>query len=140
MQVDGKVFVVLMLCILFIPLAAHSEQGPSKEEVLTALRKATDFYVTKASIQGGYHAMYSEGLSYMRSSKGGEGPTQVSATGAATPVVGLAFLEVWEATRDRYYLEAARSAAHAMVKGQMCSGGWDYTTQLDPARRKKYRY
>lgn len=48
MRVNGKVFVVL----LFIPPAAHSEQGPPKEEVLKTLRKATNFYVTKASIQG----------------------------------------------------------------------------------------
>jgi hypothetical protein len=140
MRVNGKVFVLLLLCVLFIPLKAHNEQGPSREGVLTALRKAAEFYVIKAASHGGYHAVYSEDLSYMRSSKGGEGPTQVSATGAATPLVGLAFLEVWEATGDRYYLEAARSAAGAMVKGQMCSGGWDYTTELDPVKRKKYRY
>jgi len=134
------VFIALLLSVLFIPLPAHGEQGPSKQEVLTALRKAAEFYVTKAASQGGYHAMYGEDLSYRRSSKGGQGPTQVSATGAATPLVGLAFLEVWEATGDRYYLEAARSAAGAMVKGQMCSGGWDYTTELNPAKRKNYQY
>jgi PelA/Pel-15E family pectate lyase len=140
MRVNGRVLIALSLCVLFIPLPAHSEQGPAKEEVLTALRKAAEFYVTKVASQGGYHAMYAEDLSYMRSSKGGHGPTQVSATGAATPLMGLAFLQVWEATGDRYYLEAARAAAHAMVKGQMCSGGWDYTTELDPAKRKNYQY
>ncbi|MHC4346065.1 MAG: pectate lyase, partial [Planctomycetota bacterium] len=78
--------------------------------------------------------------SYGRSGKGGAGPTQISATGGTTPLVGLALLDVWEATGERYYLEAARSAARAMVKGQMCSGGWDYTTELDPAKRRNYRY
>jgi hypothetical protein len=140
MRVNGKIFIAFLLCVLFIPLQADSEQGPSKKEVLTALRKAAEFYVTKVASHGGYHAMYSEDLSYKRSSKGAEGPTQVSATGAATPAVGLAFLDVWVATGDLYYLEAARSAAVAMVKGQMCSGGWDYTTELDPAKRNNYQY
>lgn len=140
MRVNGKILIALLLCVLFVPLQAHGEQGPSKQELLAALRKAAEFYVTRVASHGGYHAMYSEDLSYMRSSKGGAGPTQVSATGAATPLVGLAFLEVWEATGDRYYLQAARCAAGAMVKGQMCSGGWDYTTELDPARRKNYQY
>ena len=140
MRVNGKVFIWLLLCGLFIPLEASSEQCPSKDEVLKALRKAAEFFVTKVANQGGYHATYSADLSYGRSGKGGAGPTQVSATGGTTPLVGLAFLQVWEATGDRYYLEAARAAAHAMVKGQMCSGGWDYTTELDPAKRKNYRY
>jgi PelA/Pel-15E family pectate lyase len=139
MRVNGKVFLAL-LCILFVSVDAHSEQGPSKQEVLTALRKAAEFYVTKVATEGGYHATYNEDLSYSRSAKGGTGPTQVSATVGATPNVGLAFLHVWEATGDSYYLEAARGAAHAMIKGQMCSGGWDYTTELDPAKRKNYQY
>jgi PelA/Pel-15E family pectate lyase len=140
MRINERVFFVLVLCILFVSVEAHSEQGPSKQEVLRTLRKATEFYVTKVANEGGYHDVYAEDLGYGHSSKAGRGPTQVSATGAATPNVGLAFLAVWEATGDRYYLEAARLAAHAMVKGQMCSGGWDYTTNLDPATRKKYRY
>ncbi|MHC4572707.1 MAG: pectate lyase [Planctomycetota bacterium] len=137
---NEKVFIMLTLCLLFVPLEARSEQGPSKQEVRAALRKAAEFFVTRVANQGGCHATYSADLSYGRSGKGGAGPTQISATGGTTPLVGLAFLRAWEATGDRYYLEAARSAARAMVKGQMCSGGWDYTTELDPVKRKNYRY
>jgi hypothetical protein len=140
MRVNGKVFIKLVLCVLFIPLEAHGKQGPSREKVLRALRKAVEFYITKVANEGGCHATYSEDLSYGRSGKGGRGPTQISATGGTTPAVGLAFLDVWEATGDRHYLEGARLAARAMVKGQMCSGGWDYTTELDPAKRKNYQY
>ena len=104
------------------------------------MRKAAEFYATKVASQGGYHVTYSEDLAFSNSAKGGKGKTQVSATIGATPLVGLAFLQAWEATNDKYYLEAARAAAHAMVKGQMCSGGWDYTTYLDPKDRKNYRY
>ena len=140
MRVNGKVFILFLLFVLFVPLRADSEQSPSPKEVRKALRKAAEFYVTKVANQGGCHGTYSEDLSYGRSGKGGAGPTQISTTGGTTPLVGLAFLKVWEATGDRYYLEAARAAAGAMVKGQMCTGGWDYTIELDPAKRKNYRY
>ncbi|MEO7653495.1 MAG: pectate lyase, partial [Bryobacteraceae bacterium] len=58
----------------------------------------------------------------------------------ATPAVGMALLEAWDATGDRYYLQAAQAAAMALVKGQHCSGGWDYTIEFDPAKRKRYPY
>jgi hypothetical protein len=38
------------------------------------------------------------------------------------------------------YLEAARKAALAAVRGQLCSGGWDYLIEFDPAKRKQYPY
>lgn len=140
MRLDSKISPVLLFCVLSVPFAAHAGQQPSEEQVQKAMHKATEFFVTSIANQGGCHATYSEDLSYARSGKGGQGPTQISATGGTTPLVGLAFLQAWEATDDPYYLQAARSAAHAMVKGQMCSGGWDYTTELDPAKRKNYRY
>jgi len=140
MRVNRKAIIVLLLPVLCLSVETRSEQAPSKQEILKTLRKATEFYVTKVANQGGYHATYSADLKYGRSGKGGAGPTQISATGGSTPVVGLAFLRVYEATNDRYYLEAARKAALAMVKGQMCSGGWDYNTELDPEKRKNYRY
>jgi len=140
MRVYGRVVVLFFLCVLLAPVTADGQAGPSREEVLTALRKAAKFFVTKVANQGGCHATYSEDLKYGRSGKGGGGPTQISATGGTTPAVGLAFLGVWEATGEGYYLEAARAAARAMVKGQMCSGGWDYTTELDPEKRKNYQY
>src|SRR6185436_8435695 len=58
----------------------------------------------------------------------------------ATPIVGLTYLSAYEATGDRYYLEAARDTAYALVKGQLCSGGWDYIIEFDPAKRKRYSY
>ena len=140
MRLDSKISIVLLLCVLSLSLAAHAAQQPSKEQVQKAMHKAAEFFVTRMANQGGCHATYSEDLSYARSGKGGHGPTQISATGGTTPIVGLAFLQASEATADPYYLQAARSAAHAMVNGQMCSGGWDYTTELDPAKRKNYCY
>ncbi len=118
---------------------ARNQQDPSKEEVLQVLRKAVEFYRTRVAKEGGYHYYYAEDLSYGRSEHG-EGPTQVEVQREATPIVGLSYLSAYEVTGDRYYLEAARDTAYALVKGQLCSGGWDYIIEFDPAKRKRYSY
>jgi hypothetical protein len=57
-----------------------------------------------------------------------------------TPTVGLAFLDAFEATGDSTYLDAARDAARALVRGQLRSGGWDYQIEFDPDKRVRYAY
>ena len=141
----------MVVVLSFVPLASRASGGetgegnkpmlqtPSRADVLQALRKAAEFYRTRVATQGGYHYYYAEDLSYGRSEHA-EGPTQIEVQRDATPIVGMAFLSAYDATGDRYYLEAARSAAHALVKGQLCSGGWDYLIEYDPAKRKRYPY
>jgi hypothetical protein len=120
-------------------LSAACLTAQTREDVLAALRKAGEFYRNKVSTQGGYHFYYAEDLSYGRSEQS-EGPTTVENQREATPIVGMTFLEAWDATGDRFYLEAARAAAMALVRGQHCSGGWDYFIEFDPAKRKAYPY
>jgi hypothetical protein len=120
-------------------LRAPAAEPPSRERVEQALRKAVEFYRTKVSTQGGYHFSYTADLSYGRSEQG-EGPTQVEVQRQGTPLVGMTYLTAYEATGDRYYLDAARETAYALVKGQYCSGGWDYTIEFDPAKREQYPY
>ena len=114
--------------------------NPSRGEVLGALSKATAFFVDEVASSGGYQAAYSPDLQFARSSKGAHGRQQISATPSATPTVGLALLDAWEASGDLYYLDSARTAGKALLLGQLCSGGWDYTTFLEPEKRKKYDY
>ncbi len=121
-----------------LPLPAQQDL-PDRAGVLRALRQAVDFYRTKVSTEGGYHYDYVEDLSYGRSEHG-EGPTQVEVQREATPGVGMACLAAYEATGDRFHLEAARAASHALVRGQLCSGGWDYYIEFDPSKRKNYGY
>lgn len=103
------------------------------------MRKATSFYTEKVSTQGGYHYYYAEDLSYGRSEHG-EGLSQIELQREATPRVGMAFLEAYQATGDSFFLEAARKAAAAAVRGQLCSGGWDYLIEFEPSKRKAYPY
>jgi hypothetical protein len=130
----------LLALFVLLPRALRTRSGasPPRPEVERALRKAVEFYRTQVAREGGYHARYAADLSYGRSDPG-EGPTRISVR-YATPLVGLAYLRAYEATRDRYYLEAALAAAHALVRGQLCSGGWDYSIELDPEQRKGHPY
>jgi PelA/Pel-15E family pectate lyase len=57
-----------------------------------------------------------------------------------TPLVGMAYLDAYAATRDPYYLEAARDVARALVRGQYCSGGWDYFIEFEKQKRAEFPY
>jgi PelA/Pel-15E family pectate lyase len=128
------------LCALVVALVALSPQAvPSRQDVLDAMRTATTFYLEKVSTRGGYHFSYSDDLSYGRSEQS-EGKTQIELQREGTPIVGMTFLDVYEITGDRFYLEAARKAGQALVDGQLCSGGWDYLVEFDPSKRSRYPY
>src|SRR5262245_50517227 len=110
-----------------------------RERATAALRKAVEFYRTKVSTEGGYHFAYAQDLSYGRSEMS-EGPTRVEVQREGTPGVGMAYLDAYEATQDTYYLDAARDVARALVRGQYCSGGWDYFIEFDPQKRAQFPY
>jgi len=123
---------------LIAPLVLAA-QAPSREEVLRAMRKAAQFYRYKVSTEGGYHYYYTADLSYGRS-EAAEGPTQIEVQRAATPTVALAYLEAYEASGEREFLDYAVAAARALLRGQLCSGGWDYLIEFDPEKRRAYQY
>ena len=126
--------------LLLVALAAGSAaQEPSRQDVLDGMRRASELFRQKVSTEGGYHFRYAADLSFGRSEHA-QGPTQISVQREGTPRVGMAFLEAWQATGDRFYLEAASDAAKALVRGQLCSGGWDYIVEFDKAKRAPYRY
>lgn len=127
-------FFLLCLVLAAVPLTAQT-----KEEILAAMKKAATFFVENVSTGGGYHYAYTDDLSYGRSEHG-EGSTQVETQREGTPAAGMAFLEAWWATGDRFYLDAAAKAARAGVAGQLCSGGWDYIIEFDLAKRKNFPY
>lgn len=132
-------FFLTICLILTLNLPGPAQTTPHRETVVQALRKAVEFYRERVAKEGGYHFSYAEDLSYGRSEHG-EGPSQVEVQREGTPLVGLAFLSAYEATGDRYYLEAARATAEALIKGQLCSGGWDYLIEFDPVKRARYPY
>jgi PelA/Pel-15E family pectate lyase len=131
--------ILILLAVPASVLAAPQDDGALKERARAALRKAVEFYRTNVATEGGYHFAYAEDLSYGRSEMS-EGPTRVEVQRDGTPLVGMAYLDAYEATRDRYYLEASRDVARALVRGQYCSGGWDYYIEFDPQKRAQFPY
>lgn len=128
----------LLLCAALLA-ASPAQDTALRDRAQAALRRAVEFYRTKVSTEGGYHFAYAEDLSYGRSEMS-EGPTRIEIQRDGTPLVGMAYLEAYEATGDTYYLDAAREVALALVRGQYCSGGWDYFVEFDPRKRGQYPY
>jgi len=103
------------------------------------MRRASEFFRTKISTEGGYLWRYSEDLS-LREGEGTATDTMIWVQPPGTPSVGMVLLTAYEATGDSYYLDTARDAAYALVRGQLRSGGWDYCIEFDPERRRRYSY
>ena len=130
---------VVVATTAIVAARSQPDDRALRDRARAALRKAVEFYRTKVATEGGYHFAYAEDLSYGRSEMS-EGPTRVEIQRDGTPLAGMAYLEAYEATGDAYYLEAARDVARALVKGQYCSGGWDYYIEFDPQKRAPFPY
>lgn len=133
----------LVLFGCFCSLAGMSfsaEAEPSRDEVAAARRQAITFFRDVVAVErGGYLWQYSADLSRR------EGEGRASATTAwvqppGTPSVGEALLDAYRMAPEPYILDAARLAGEAIVRGQLCSGGWDYRIEFDPKQRTKYAY
>lgn len=121
-----------------LPIATPAAE-PTSAEAGVALRKAVGFFRTEVSASGGYLWRYSDDLARQ------EGENQAPKTAAwvqppGTPTIGGAYLFAYEATGEAYLLDAARETAHALVRGQLKSGGWDYRIEFDAKDRRKYAY
>jgi hypothetical protein len=131
---------VVAICVIFGRLVpADAQQSDLRSEARAALRRAVEFYRTKVSTHGGYHFRYASDLSYGRSEQT-ETPHRVELQREGTPMVGMAYLDAYESTGDRYYLDAAREVALLLARGQLCSGGWDYFIEFEPSARPQFGY
>jgi hypothetical protein len=131
-----------LLLALVLPLAVTaggSAEADTRSDAEQALRRAAEFFSKHVASGGGYVWRYSSDLKY-RQGEGVAGPGTIWNQPPGTPAVGAAFLEAYAATGDRFYLDAAHATGQALVQGQLESGGWYYRTELDPARRREFRY
>ena len=116
--------VLLFITLIAISLPAASETSLEKE-ALEAMKKAAFFYRNEISTRGGYLFQYNVDMKH----RYGEMPareSQIWVQDPATPGVGHAYLNAFEATGDTFFLEAADAAARALIWGQMECGGWNY--------------
>jgi len=136
----SRYFSSLALLLALWAISPLNAQESLRKESLQALKKAASYYRDKVASHGGYVYYYSLDLSERR----GEGKANADilfVQPPGTPTVGLAFLKAYEATGDRFFLDAARAAALALVYGQLASGGWTQVIHYAPAKRMgKYRH
>src|SRR5688500_12892115 len=108
----------------------------SREQAAAALRRAVDFYRTRVAAHGGYVYRTSADLA-RREGEGKVGPDTVWVQPPGTPAVGMAYLEAYERTGERYLLDAARAAGECLIRGQLRSGGWTNAIELAPDARRR---
>ena len=122
------------------PAFEPEQQNPAlRGKAHDALVRAVRFFDEKVSVEGGYVWAYSEDLRFRE----GEGPASPSTAWVqppGTPSVGMALLNAYRLTQESICLQAATRTAHALVKGQLVSGGWDYRIEFSPDARRSYRY
>ena len=112
---------------------------PSREEAQAAMHRAAEFFHREVASGGGYVWRYSGDLRH-RQGEAVATPTMIWVQPPGTPAVGDAFLDAYQATGDRYYLQAAHDTAEPLVRGQLVSGGWYYHVELDPRKRGRFLY
>lgn len=120
---------VLLACL--VPVAARTEDAPSREQARAAMKRAARFYHDTLALRGGYVYYYSPDLQ-RRLGEGVASPEQIWVQPPGTPTVGLAYLRAYEATGDKFYLDAATEAAEALIYGQLASGGWTNAVDFNP--------
>jgi PelA/Pel-15E family pectate lyase len=111
-----------------------------KDDVVQSLKKAATYYRTKVARHGGYVYYTSVDLQE-RWGEGKASPDQIWVQPPGTPTVGLAYVKAYAATKDPWYLDAARETAEALVHGQLESGGWTNLIDFGTSGKRigKYR-
>lgn len=124
--------------LLLIVSAGSSAAADLEAEAEESLSKAVRFFHSINS-HGGYVYYVTPDLSR----RWGESPADentIEVQPPGTPAVGMAFLRAWQATGDVNALEAARDAAHALLKGQNTLGGWEHTIRFDRPKGKRVSF
>lgn len=126
----------IVWCAAFLLIASfafsQSKSKVSEQEVLEAMRKATDFMMTTVSNRGGFLWKYSADLS----EQWGEVParkSQIWVQPPGTASVGNVLLKAFTITGDPDYLKYGEKVAEALIWGQHPAGGWHYLIDFDSA-------
>ncbi|MDE0734271.1 MAG: polysaccharide lyase [Pirellulaceae bacterium] len=144
MKSYGPMYSVLLLvtgffCCCSERVYAAQQAQADRKQAAAALQKAVRFFQQQVSIKGGYLWRYSADLE-KREGEEKASPSTAWVQPPGTPSVGEALLRVYQRTGDRFYLDATRQTAKALVQCQLHSGGWSYRIEFDPAQRRHHAY
>lgn len=126
--------IISVIIFLLFNVQLINAQGKGKNDiqindVLAAMKKASKYMAETVSNNGGYLWSYKEDFSEVF----GEVPARKSQiwVQSGTPDMGELFLEMYEVTEDKTYLDYAKKVADALVYGQHPLGGWHYFIDFD---------
>lgn len=134
----NRAHILAILILGYSAIAAQADEQLRKDAA-DAMKRAATYYRTKVATHGGYVYYYALDLG-QRWGEGEATTSQVWVQPPGTPTVGMAYLKAFEATGDRFYLDAAKDASLALVYGQLDSGGWTNSIDFNPKGKvAKYR-
>ena len=96
-----------------------------QQDILATMKRATSFMREKAAVNGGYVWAYAADLS----TRWGEMeayPSMIWIQPPGTATVGHLYLDLYHATGDEFYYEAAVEVGLSLIGAQHASGGWNY--------------
>lgn len=131
-------FVFLLFYTLCLPNGTSEESENLDTDARLALAKATEF-IRSISTEGAYLWEYSEDLSRRKGERDAS-ESQAWVQSPGSNAMGMFFVRAFKVTQETQYLEAAEALAHAMVSGQLQSGGWSYSIEFDPKKRREWAY
>jgi len=120
--------------LALLGLSASAE--PSREEVFSAMRRATEFAFEQLAYRNGFVWFRTLDLEPYGELKAR--PSMVWVEPPSTPSVGIMLLEAYRITQDAYYLDKAKAVAETLIAGQHASGGWHYFIDFEPAGLQAY--
>lgn len=122
------------------PAFSLAQSAPSlRDQAVAAMKRASEYFAGQVASHGGY--VYHYDLELDR--RWGEGEAtrdQIWVQPPGTPSVGLAYLDAFDATGDPFYLQLAHEVAHALIFGQLRSGGWTNCIDFDPNGQRVAQY
>jgi hypothetical protein len=110
---------------LATPALAQTGTIADRPAIVATMKRAAAFMTDEAAVEGGYVWTYLPDFS-RRWGELEAAPTMIWVQPPGTGTMGHAFLDAYHATGDRQFLDAAKSAADALVRGQHPAGGWNY--------------
>jgi PelA/Pel-15E family pectate lyase len=123
-----KTFVKKIFLLLLTGCVTSSVWGQrgriTDEKILSVIKQTTTFMLNEVSYKGGFVARYLPDFSRQWGEM--EAYRTMACIQPETQQMGEFFLDLYHATGDEYYYQAAEKVASALMWGQHPSGGWNY--------------
>jgi len=109
-------------------------------DVEPAMVEAATFFGNKLAVEGSYVWTYDAANLAQRRGEGITTLHQGWSEPPGSPAIGLAYLAAYKATGRKLFLDLAKTAARALLRTQLESGGWQGRLEFDPAARRAWCY